>query len=136
VSDSRDVKSHTAAYHLFSQGGDSATVLLGVSYLTGVDKKTNEAEKYWYGIYWSPDGENNPFRVYHCSKTTRWLTEHGSDSLPVFIRMERKDVNGKEVYNPTFVSMDLATQEWMWDNVIPRAWKSVMEEECKEFLPQ
>jgi hypothetical protein len=32
--------------------------------------------------------------------------------------------------------MDLATQEWMWDNVIPRRWKSIMEEECKEFLPQ
>jgi hypothetical protein len=133
VSDSCDIKSTTAAYHLFSQGTQRATVLLAVSYLSYEDKKTHKKEQAWYGIYWTPEGEENPFRVYHCKKTERWLTEHGSDSLPVYVCMNKKSVNSKDVYDPTFFNMSLAAEEWMWKNMIPQVWKEIWDKEAKEY---
>ena len=139
VSDAKDIISTTAACkeNLFSTESELCTVLLAVSSLSYKDKNTGEPAEADYGIYWTPEKSDKPFRVYHCSKTARWMTEHGSDALPRFVRMDTVVMKGKgkdrEAFDPTFYPMKREEVEFMWENVIPPAWKIVIENEAKEF---
>ena len=135
VSDAIDIISTTAAYEqgLFSSQSDYCTVLLAVSSLPYKDKNTGLPAAADYGIYWTPNNSEKPFRVYHCSKTTRWMTEHSSEALPRFVRMGKTKIKGKDAFDPTFYPMKREEVEFMWENVIPPAWQIVIENEAKEF---
>jgi hypothetical protein len=135
VSDSREILSTTKVYEagLFSEGPNYCTVLVAVSSLPYKDKDTGLPEEAGYGIYWTPQVSTKPFRAYHCSKTTRWLAEHGSEALPRYVRMEKTKIKGKDAFNPTFFPMDEKTADFLWNHVIPGAWQTIIKNEAKEF---
>jgi hypothetical protein len=133
-SDNRIILSTTAAYHLFSQDNQLATALLAMSPLEYIDKKTNERAKAWYGIYWMTGRGAKPFRMYHCSKTARWMTENTSRALPCLVCMAKLRLkDGKESYDPTFYPLGDDVKAALKAMIDP-AWLHIIEKESKEFL--
>jgi hypothetical protein len=136
VSDNRVILSTTAAYHLFSHTSELATAFLGVAPLNYIDKKTSEPSQAWYGIYWTPNRNAEPFRVYHCSKTEKWMKENGSEALPCLVRMAKLQFkNGKESYDPTFYPLGDDGKAAMKAMIDP-AWWHIIETESKKFPKQ
>ena len=133
VSDSRDILSTTRAYDLFSKGSSYCTILVAVSALDYTDKDTKLPAEAGYGIYWTPGESEEPFRVYHCSKTTRWLAENGSEALPVCVRMDMKKVSGKDAFDPTFFEVTPEVEGFLWEQVIPPVWRTIIQKEKRSY---
>jgi hypothetical protein len=135
VSDSKDILSTTKACEsgLFSSGPDYCTILLAVSSLPYKDKDTGLPDEAGYGIYWTPRVSKKPFRVYHCGKATRWLAEHGSESLPVYVRMDQTKFNSRDAFDPTFFPMPKETLDFARSRMIPDVWQTIIKNEQKPF---